>query len=325
MPTTLDLHIKPKDKDAYHLELFERNSSQPLAEASFDYDLSFMTEYEIRRLDADSKDPSSRFERMKAFGQKLYAKVFTSQVQEVWREYKEKGDFLSLCLRIAPGAVGLEALPWEALHDGKEFLCAGARTSLFRLPLDIPAIDDLPPVSRPLDMLAFISSPLDLGENERLQMEREQEILLQAVNTPAGRGKLNLEFEDEAKLPILEQGLEGGCQILHYAGHGISPEDGGGLLLEDDYGKKRPVPVTELLQSLEKGIQDLRLVVISGCQTAKTLCVEGFSDLARGLARQKVPSVIAMQFSIMDHSGLKQYLLLPLHFQAFVFTQIQRT
>jgi len=30
-------------------------------------------------------------------------------------------------------------------------------------------------------MLALVSSPLDLKENERLQIEKEQEILLQAV------------------------------------------------------------------------------------------------------------------------------------------------
>ena len=70
----------------------------------------------------------------------------------------------------------------------------------------------------PLKMLAVISSPLDLADNQRLQIEREQEILLQAVNTPAGRGRLQVDFEDEAKLDILESSLKAGYQILHFTG-----------------------------------------------------------------------------------------------------------
>jgi len=87
-------------------------------------------------------------------------------------------------LRLAPQAAGLEALPWETLYDGDEFIAAGARTSPSRLPLDVQIQDDLPALPSPLKMLALMSGPLDLKENERLQIEKEQEILLQAVNTP---------------------------------------------------------------------------------------------------------------------------------------------
>jgi hypothetical protein len=45
--------------------------------------------------------------------------------------------------------------------------------------------------------------------------------------------------------------------------------------------------------------------VFSGCQTAYTLHIAGFRDLARGLIRRKIPAVIAMQFSISDHGGLR--------------------
>ena len=69
-------------------------------------------------------------------------------------------------------------------------------------------------------MLAFIASPLDLEEDNRLQVEREQEILLQATNTLAEHGQLTVDFEDEAKLPILVYSLEGNytsrCQKLRF-------------------------------------------------------------------------------------------------------------
>jgi hypothetical protein len=138
------------------------------------------------------------------------------EVQQIWQQYKDRTDFLTLCLRIAPKAAGLEALPWETLFDGEEFLAAGAKTGMSRLPLDIPPQADLPSLPPPLKMLAFISSPLDLSDDERLQIEREQEIWLQAVNAPAGQGHWQVDFEDEAKLPILESSLETGYHILHF-------------------------------------------------------------------------------------------------------------
>ncbi len=306
MPTTLDFHIHPQQKSGYRLEIFERDNTQPLAHGTFDFDLSYMTAFEINRLDVDDKDPQGRLERLRGFGAKLHAKLFNAEIQKLWQTYKDRSDFLELCLRIAPEPRhgGVEALPWETLFDGEEFIAAGARTGLSRLPFDVPIQNNLPALPPPLKMLAFISSPLDLQENERLQIEREQEILLQAVNAPSGQGMLRLTFEDEAKLPILEDSLAAGFHILHYSGHGIPPENGGGLLLEDAEGKKRPAAIADLLQSLQKGEKDLRLVVLSGCQTARTVHVAGFRDLARGLALRKIPAVIAMQFSITDAAGL---------------------
>ncbi len=313
MITILDFHILRLSTENYMVEIFARDQSKPrsmplsraLARAEFNYPLSVLTAFELDQLNFNAKDPADRFEKLREFGHKLYRRLFTPDVERVWREHLDKAEFLALCLRIAPGASGLEALPWETMFDGEEFLAAGAKTGLSRLPLSIDPQNDLPAVTLPLKMFALVSSPLDLKGNERLAMEGEQEILLEAVNTPAGLGKLRLDFEDEAKLEILESSLEASYHILHYSGHGISPENGGGLLLEDVDGKSRPVSVSDLLQSLRKGEDSLRLVVISGCQTARTLHTGGFRDLARGLLEHGIPAVVAMQFSITDIAGLK--------------------
>ena len=304
MPTTLEFHLQPETNERYRLEVFQRGNTQPLARAVFDYPLSFMTPFEMNRLDVDPKDPAARFSRLQDYGHKLYQKLFTPEIQTLWQQHKRATDFLTLCLRIAPEAAGLEALPWETLYDGEEFLAAGAKTGMSRLPRDITPQENLPDLPLPLKMLAFIASPLDLNEHERLQMEREQELLLQAVNTPAGQGRLHVDCEDEAKLAVLESSLEAGYHIWHYSGHGIAPQNGGGLLLEDAEGKRRPTAVHEILQTLQKAENGLRLAVLSGCQTATTLHVAGFRDLARGLLQRGVPSVIAMQFSISDSAGL---------------------
>jgi len=314
MAAILDFHITRGEGDTFRVEVHAREKGEksqkspnptPLATTNFTYDLSFMTDFQVSQLDPVHPDqPEEIFQRRQDFGVKLYEKLFVPEVEKVWQEYKEANDFLVLCLRIAREAEKLEVLPWETLYDGREFIAAGSRTGLVRLPLDIAFSKSRPPLKKPVRMLALVSSPLDLKDHERLAVEQEQEVLLRATNSPAGQGRLQVDFEDEAKLPVIEGCLEKPYQIFHYSGHGIDSRSGGGLLLEDGEDKRRPTTVEEVLQILEKGVKHFRLAVLSGCRTARTLYSSGLQDMARGLARLKVPAVLAMQFSISEPGGM---------------------
>jgi tetratricopeptide (TPR) repeat protein len=301
---TLDFQFR-KQNEGFQLDVYPRDAAQLLTTANLNFPRSYLSGLELKQLDFDTRDPAGRVERLHEFGRKLYQQIFTPEVARIWSEHKQSHEFLVLCVRIAPDANELEAIAWETLFDGEEFIAAGTKTTISRLPLDVKPQGTLPAVPLPLKMLALVSSPLDLQDHSRLQMEREQEILLEAINDPAGQGRLRADFEDEAKLEILEGSLETSYQIFHFTGHGLAPENGGGLLLEDAQGKSRPTSVAEVLQSLQRGENSLRLVVLSGCQTARTINVGGFRDMARGLLRRRIPAVIAMQFSISDTGGLK--------------------
>jgi len=300
----LDFHFS-KSSDLYRLQVFKRDNSDVLASADIDVPRAFTSAFDLGQLDFDAKDPAARVARLTTFGSRLYKKVFTTEVALVWSDHKQASEFAVLCIRLASDAGELETIPWETLFDGEEFLAAGAKSTISRLPLDVKPLGEQPAVPAPLRLLALVSSPLDLPDVSRLQMEREQEILLEAINDPSGQGRLRADFEDEAKLEVLESSLETSYQIFHFSGHGMSAAAGGGLLLEDARGNSRPTSVSEVMHSLERGERSLRLVVLSGCQTARTLDIAGLRDMARGLLRRGIPSVIAMQFSISDHGGLK--------------------
>jgi len=289
MSTILDFQIQSINAESYSLTVCERSSSQSLASAIFSHRVDFLTDFNVDRLNASTKDPAERFDELQKLGRELYQKLFPPAVEQVWQKYKQRSEFLILCLRFAEDAAKLEVLPWETLHDGAEFIAAGAKTTLTRLPLDVAPPSELPPIPRPLKLFGFFASPLDLGDHERLKAEREQEILLEAINDPNAQGRISVEIEDEAKLEILERSLKDGYHILHFTGHGISPRDGGGLLLEDAQGKKLPASIADVMQAVERGQEGkakLRLAVISGCQTARTLHTVAFSDLVRELLRQ---------------------------------------
>ncbi|MBN1845121.1 MAG: CHAT domain-containing protein [Sedimentisphaerales bacterium] len=303
MNHTLDFHISKAEANSYQLDLFERGQSQPLARTVFDYDLSYATQFEINQLAPDAPDPQGRFERIEAFGRRLHRLIFVPEIQTIWSAYLDKSSFLVFGLRLADDARALEILPWETLYDGREFISAGVKTGMVRTPLGVPLTDPPAAVPGPLKMLAVMSSPLDLQDHERLNIEQEQENLVHAVDTPSSRGKLEITFEDEAKLGVLENALEEVFHILHYSGHGLPPEIGGGLLLEGENGNKQPTPAAEFIGVLEKSRSDLRLVFLSGCQTCRTLYSSSFADMARQLIQRRIPSVIAMQFSISDQAA----------------------
>ena len=109
MNTTLDFIIKSEKENRFGLEIFNRNSSFGLAGSVFDYDVPFLTDFKISRIVeqkiveqkiVEQKDARQQFEDLKAFGSRLYEKLFTREIEKIWREAKEQSDFLCLCLRM---------------------------------------------------------------------------------------------------------------------------------------------------------------------------------------------------------------------------------
>ncbi len=137
MPSILDFQIQPLSAESYSVTVCERGSAQPLAAATFSHRVDFLTDFSVDRLNASTKDAAERFDELQKLGRELYQKLFPPAVEQVWQAYKQRSEFLTLCLRFAEGATKLEVLPWETLHDGAEFIAAGAKTTLTRLPLDV--------------------------------------------------------------------------------------------------------------------------------------------------------------------------------------------
>jgi hypothetical protein len=87
----LEFHLQSEAGDNFNVTVFERNSSQPLAAARFEYRLDDLAQFEISRLDFNPRDPLGRLERLQAFGRKLYQKLFTAEVEQIWRQHQRLG------------------------------------------------------------------------------------------------------------------------------------------------------------------------------------------------------------------------------------------
>ncbi|MBD3233435.1 MAG: CHAT domain-containing protein, partial [candidate division Zixibacteria bacterium] len=298
----LNLHIEKVDDTGNFTSIIRDNGGAIQAKHNFRYSID---RHVLSRLeDMLIKDFRQSANIIENFGSELYSAVFGGEVAGYFKSLLKKGDDIRLNLIFKRNQTELYRLPWEFLYDGDKFLCAYPQINLSRS-LEGLETDDKPPIEGKIRILAVVSSPLDLKDYERLQIEQEQVMILQALDSSIAAGRMEVEFLDEASLRNIQERLdEEEHHILHYTGHGVyrEDEDRGYLVMENDTGKTRPVDNRDVADLLA-GYKSLRLVVLSGCQTAKTSGRQALRDMATPLLTKKIPSVIAMQYSVSDHSA----------------------
>ncbi len=251
-----------------------------------------------KRLDKEEKD-------LATYGQRLYGFLFGDG--EKLKSFLEFNDSYRrqarLTLAMHGNASALWRLPWEYLHDGHDFLALYGRFLLSRVPHGLGQMQP-PPAPLPLRILLIVAAPDD---QKPLDTEEEIGVIQAALDEAVRAGRVRVEYLDDATLPAIGDTLRRfQPHVLHYTGHGsYDPQkERSYLALEDDSGTTHPAGIAELRPHL-KDAPDLRLVVLSGCQTARTSDVDAFRGVATGLLQESIPAVLAMQFSILDQSGIK--------------------
>ncbi len=239
------------------------------------------------------------------YGQRLYSYLFgDGQKFKAFLEFNDafrRQARLTLCLH--PDAAALWSLPWEYLHDGAEFLCLSGQLLLSRAPLALGEVTP-PEAALPLRILVVIAGPE--GEAE-LDFERELAVMQDALDDARREGLVAVDYLDDATFPALQDALSRQTyHVLHYTGHGAfsHKENKGVLCFEDAQGRTDLIGAEEL-RPLLAGARDLRLVVLSACQSAKTSGLSAFDSVATGLLHAETPAVLAMQFSVLDESAIE--------------------
>jgi len=159
-------------------------------------------------------------------------------------------------------------------------------------------------VAPPLRILVVISAPDD---QKPLDTEEEIGVIQTALDDTVRTGRVRVEYLDDATLPSIGDALRlFNPHVLHYTGHGTYDEEKerSFLALEEDDGRTRRAGIDDLRPHL-KNAPDLRLVVLSACQTAQTSDTDAFSGVATGMLDAGIPAVLAMQTSILDQSGIQ--------------------
>lgn len=162
-------------------------------------------------------------------------------------------------------------------------------------------VSALEPLAPPLRILFVAALPIDLQEEQRLlEIEKEQELLFEALGPLLAEQEILIDFLDTATLADIEQSLrDGEHHIVHFSGHGVhvdfDKEKSGMLYLEGEDGRTIKVTGKELARCLEK-YNTLRLVVLSACETAHS---EDYG-VAGALIDSGIPTVLGMRFQVSD-------------------------
>ena len=258
----------------------------------------------VKRGPADAARNAEAEAKLAEYGQRLYGFLFgDGERLQTFLEFNDSYRTARLTLALHGNAAALWRLPWEYLHDGADFLALHGRFLQSRTPYGLGQLNPLP-APLPLRILVVISAPDDAAD---LDTEEEIGVIQAALDAAQRAGRVAVDYLDDATLPALGEALRRvQPHILHYTGHGVYDAKAGRsvLALEREDGRTCPAGIQELRPLLAEA-RELRLVVLSGCQTARTSDVDAFRGVATGMLQAGIPAVTAMQFSILDQSGIE--------------------
>ena len=251
----------------------------------------------LRQLGEESADVEP--EPILQLGRALYDAVFIPQIATALGRAQARLDAdEGLRLKIQAEPLELAAWPWEAMHDGLDFVAAKSATSLVR---SVPIGHIRKAVKRlrvrgKLRVLFVGASPQGMPS---LGIEREAAGLRSLLEKENARRRIHFDVLLDATLDDLRGKLLQGCHILCFAGHGNADN----ILLQDANGDPYSVSASRLADELQN--IDTRLVFLAACNTAELSGANGpLNSFAQELARSTdLPAVVAMQYPINDRQA----------------------
>jgi tetratricopeptide (TPR) repeat protein len=235
-----------------------------------------------------------------ALGRRLFQSLFAGKILQLWhRSLGSSGSDADLKLELSfdpadQRAMELFSLPWELLHDGRDFLVLSRRPVVRRLRVEQKAPAEPLPAGK-LRILAAVLSSRDLDVEAELAGLRKLE----------GEGCEIVPLDKQPVEKIRER-LEGDdFQVLHLIGHGGWHEgrEAWGLDCDGDVFW----PAEALAEQLCRRTGRTRLVVLNACLTGRVIQPgRGAADagVATALVERGVPAVIAMQSPISDSAAI---------------------
>lgn len=215
--------------------------------------------------------------------------LFQSAWQEAWKEQKP----LSVQIQFDADAVQAARMPWELLHDGTQHLALAEAVRVNRYVTYFGDRGPFEPVKE-LKILYVISRPTD---QDRLPDYYARDAMLEALQPLINKGIVHIKVLEQSTLANLEAEVKSGdFHIVHYDGHRVFQDRQGYLCFETSNETSDLVTAAQLAKVLAN--TSVRLVFLSACQSAMVGGESVFGSVAPALIRERIPAVVAMQFSI---------------------------
>jgi hypothetical protein len=234
-------------------------------------------------------------------GRGLFRSLLPGALGELYRaaftQATVAGERLTVELRFDRELVRIARYPWELLHDGTRFLLQAGAVNLVRYLTFPEPPRPLAPRS-PLEILVVSARPKD-----QPPLASEFEALQEVFQPLITADKLDLAY----LLPptwdtLMDWLLAGAPGVLHFEGHGAFTRTGL-LIFENADGESDPVDAMTLGNTFYS--TDLRLAVLSACETSKAGGETLLGSVAPALILAGIPAVVAMQQSLPDETAVR--------------------
>ncbi len=247
----------------------------------------------------------SPYARAEALGRALYAalpepvRVFLGQARA--QAGRGRGVRVKLDVRDRQ----LSSLPWELLHDGRDFILHSPQMTLVRWPGHASAAE--PPVDPELRILAVVPAPVDAEAADSHDLKRS---LREAL---AAEQNVRLDFLDELAERVTLANVQRELRrsrsesrpyhALHFIGHATQDGNGQGacLIFEGDNGRMTPITARQLQWTI--GDHPLLLAVLNGCTDPTADQAHVLVNVGLTLATDGIPAVAAMQFGLGEKAA----------------------
>lgn len=293
---TLDLSILDSGGNEFAILLARCGDDLALGRLPFGQELADLVTFG-QRIDRVARGLGDRPRpaELADYGQRLFS--FTFQGDKVRRLYGQLPQ-THVRIHILSDRAEVQKLPWEYLQEPGFVPGPRRQRSVARI---VPTIGQPPP------------APLPLGETVRVLFVSAAPVDQGPVDFPVVRAAIERTFA--AKIPdrFTLKAVDGATResfraavarepfdILHFSGHGDVGADGTGrLLLVHRRGGTTDFLDSRSLCRLLRG-RNIRLVVLSSCETSQGDFRDDFSVIAEALVHEGIPAVVANQMPISN-------------------------
>jgi len=241
------------------------------------------------------EDPTKRIPLLRECGRRLYTFLDTPERLLSGHRERTQGSWNTMVLSIT-AAERLDHLPWELLHDGRQFLVAASRPVIpvRRVPGEG---QPRPPAERALRLMFMACAPVG-DELSELDYDGEHD----AIMDVARRYPAEPHFDDSGDLRELYDRLGeydfDHFDVIHLSGHAGHSPRGAVFATEGPGGERVDADATMLHEALR--VSGPSLLFLSGCRTAEASDVFATVSLAEKLAGNSAPIVLGWGRPVPD-------------------------
>ncbi|MES1244622.1 MAG: SAVED domain-containing protein [Acidobacteriota bacterium] len=249
----------------------------------------------------------------KDLGKTIHQALFQGELADVFARLRaglsegKEGLRIRLLFRLNDSeAEYLAAVPWELLCDaGGKFFSTDLQTPVVR---DIQTPHLRGPLTVPPPLRILVVGEQAAGTSD-LKVELEIERIREAVSKVEGAGSVEIiPFRNPTVDDLRDWLLHKPVHVLHFIGHGgYRFESSTGALFFVKRDRSEQQVDGEMMADYLKNVPDLRLVVLTACQSARYAGREVPTDCGVAstiLERTAIPAVVANQYSISHDAAI---------------------